>query len=216
MLGKLSAKYESNGNSLCVSSGVGDLGGKSYGAYQFASTYDVPEDFMQWCRDSGESYKVYIADRLCEHVLYTEGFDECWQSFEKDKFLVVQHEYVKEKYYDVACELLKAQYFNAEKHSKAMQDVIWSRAVQYGPAEVPNLFNESLDVIYGGPYPNLSYVDNFAFDYDLIVAIYNTNKSSEWISASLSEDVRNGVLSRMDAEQSEALKMFSDELEGRK
>ena len=33
-LGDLSASYESNGNPGCVSTGAGDLGGISYGAYQ--------------------------------------------------------------------------------------------------------------------------------------------------------------------------------------
>jgi hypothetical protein len=32
-LGDLSASYESNGNPGCVSTGYGDLGGISYGAY---------------------------------------------------------------------------------------------------------------------------------------------------------------------------------------
>src|SRR5574341_1024502 len=35
-LGGLSRKYESNGNPGMVSSGVGDHGGRSYGAYQFS------------------------------------------------------------------------------------------------------------------------------------------------------------------------------------
>ena len=36
-LGKLSAAYESNGDPAIVSTGEGDRGGISYGAYQLAS-----------------------------------------------------------------------------------------------------------------------------------------------------------------------------------
>ena len=36
-LGNLSAVYESNGDPACVSSGVNDAGGISYGTYQLAS-----------------------------------------------------------------------------------------------------------------------------------------------------------------------------------
>ena len=41
MLGTLSASYEA-GSPGTISSGVGDSGGKSYGSYQFASAYDIP------------------------------------------------------------------------------------------------------------------------------------------------------------------------------
>lgn len=41
---------------------------------------------------------------------------------------------------------------------------------------------------------------------------YESNKSSEWISASLSYDVRQGVYSRMDSEKQEALTMFTKEI----
>lgn len=45
-LGDLSASYESNGNSGCVSSGAGDLGGISYGAYQLASNAGSVDAFI--------------------------------------------------------------------------------------------------------------------------------------------------------------------------
>ena len=45
-LGDLSASYESNGNPGCVSSGAGDLGGISYGAYQLASAAGSVDAFI--------------------------------------------------------------------------------------------------------------------------------------------------------------------------
>lgn len=36
------AKYESNGDPAVISSGQGDAGGVSYGAYQFSSVQDHP------------------------------------------------------------------------------------------------------------------------------------------------------------------------------
>src|SRR5262245_57825353 len=47
-LGTLSRKYESNGNPGLVSSGRGDHGGRSYGAYQFSSKTGSARDFTNW------------------------------------------------------------------------------------------------------------------------------------------------------------------------
>lgn len=43
-LGSLSAVYESNGDPACVSSGVNDAGGISYGTYQLASNCGSVDD----------------------------------------------------------------------------------------------------------------------------------------------------------------------------
>ena len=50
----LSAKYESNGDPACIADNAGDLGGTSYGKYQFASNvgrkkyyFGSPKSFCQ-------------------------------------------------------------------------------------------------------------------------------------------------------------------------
>lgn len=58
-LGDLSASNESNGNPGCVSSGAGDLGGISYGAYQLASNAGSVDAFIQWGIDYGDYYRDY-------------------------------------------------------------------------------------------------------------------------------------------------------------
>lgn len=57
------------------------------------------------------------------------------------------------------------------------------------------------------------WVDALRFDYDLIVGVYESNKTDEWISDSLSEDVREGVYNRMEEEKQEALAMFTKEIQ---
>ena len=47
----------------------------------------------------------------------------------------------------------------------------------------------------------------------LIVGVYESNKTDEWISDSLSEDVREGVYNRMEEEDQEALVMFTKEIQ---
>ena len=50
-ISSLSAKYESNGNSACVANNAGDLGGISYGKYQFASKIGSVDKFVDWLKN---------------------------------------------------------------------------------------------------------------------------------------------------------------------
>ncbi|WP_288190806.1 hypothetical protein [uncultured Veillonella sp.] len=210
MLGDLSAKYESNGNALCVSDGWGDPGGKSYGAYQLSSNAGSLQEFMQWCRNSGEAYKVQIADTLCEYSLCSSAFDAAWRSFDESQFLQVQHEYIKERYYDVAVRLLRNAMFNIENHSEVMKDVIWSRAVQYGTSNIVEMFEDALRLMPNyDPSWNLSYVDALRFDWDIINCVYDVCMTEEWNSSAL----RDNLNARFRSEKSEALARFISEIE---
>ena len=165
MLGDLSAKYESSGSPATISSGEGDPGGKSYGAWREIARIDE------------------------------EGFAR------------MQHDYICYAYYLPAADALRRAGFDADKHTHVMQDVIWSRAVQYGTGNIVEMFetachrmyNEASDDYSG--YPNLSYVDDARFDYDLIRAIYlDVCKTPEWTAASC----RYGLYNRFESECADA------------
>lgn len=215
-LGDLSASYESNGNPSCVSTGAGDLGGISYGAYQLASNVGSVDAFIEWGINYGGFYTNY-ANSLNQYEVNSDGFIDEWKSLANDDysgFLQMQHDYIKSEYYDKACRYLANEGFHADNHSDALKDVIWSRAVQYGPGNVVDLFNEALRYVPGYTNEwNLSWVDALRFDYDLIVGVYESNKTDEWISDSLSEDVYEGVYNRMEEEKQEALAMFTKEIQ---
>lgn len=214
-LGDLSASYESNGNPGCVSTGAGDLGGISYGAYQLASSVGSVDAFISWGIRQGGFYADY-ANALNQYEVNSDAFIQEWKSLATNDcngFLQMQHDYIKSEYYDKACRYLANEGFHADNHSDALKDVIWSRAVQYGPGNVVDLFNEALTYVPGYTEEwNLSWVDALRFDYDLIVGVYESNKTDEWISPHLGDDVRQGVFNRMDNEKQEALSMFAKEI----
>ena len=199
MLGDLSKKYESNGDPAAISSGVGDLGGKSYGMYQMSSDLGVLAEFIRWAQVQGYSF----AYRLCK-AYGTEKFDEEWKSVawkHEHTFPYAQHQFVKERYYDIAKKLLNDAMYDLNNHTEVMQDVVWSRAVQYGPYQIVEMFTEACKSL---GYPNLSYVDDRAFDYNMIEAVYqNVCKSEEWTNGSPA--LREGLYARFDAECAEAL-----------
>lgn len=213
-LGKLSAKYESNGHPGTVSTGEGDYGGISYGTYQLASKTGSVQAFINWLRESDDKAKQSYALALSRFDIATPNFSAVWREIarvDEEGFQTMQHEYIKHAYYDKAVELLRTRYFNAEKHSNIMQDVIWSRAVQYGVGNIIEMFEDALAIMaerLGIQLPNLSYVDEKRFDWDLINCIYDTCMTKEWNNSIL----RDNLNERFQSEKEEALQALCDEL----
>lgn len=89
-----------------------------------------------------------------------------------------------------------------------MKDVIWSRAVQYGPGRVLEMFLEA--VAHMG-YPNLSYIDAPNFDRDMITNVYlKVCRTKEWTSGSPS--LRKGLYNRFENECNDALTALEEEM----
>jgi hypothetical protein len=145
LLGSVSATYESNGNPGSISGGSGDLGGASYGAYQFAGSYDVPLAFANWCVSSGEGKttgQTLLAAYKKDGNTFNENFKKAWQSLaekDKDGFLRLQRLYIKAMYYQPAVEALKKQFgLDINCYGIAFKNAVWSRAVQHGVGSYVN------------------------------------------------------------------------------
>ena len=209
MLGDLSKMYESNGNPGTISSGYGDAGGKSYGMYQFSSTMGVVDNYIKWLRDKG----YWFGEELAKYTVGSSYFDDAWRflanSDNRGDFERSQHDYAKVIYYDRACSILADAGYHIEKHSKAMKDVVWSRAIQYGPYQINQMFDEACCGVLG--YFNLSYVDDIAFDKSMIEAIYlEVCSTPGWTNGSPS--LREGLYARFRNECADALNMLNEEL----
>ena len=169
----LARKYESNGDPAAVSSGTGDLGGISYGLYQLSSNVGTVKSFLDWlCAYPDPKYANY-GKVLSEYEINSQDFIDEWKSIggiDPGGFGRLQDEYIKQMYYDKAVELLEREDYHADKHTDAMKAVILSRAVQNGPTGTKNLFVEACGKL---GHPNLSYIDDSYFDYNLISTIYN-------------------------------------------
>ena len=156
LLGSLSARYESNGNPAAISSG-NDAGGVSFGAYQFASNAGVPKAFAAWCISS--EMAVDIGQRLLE--AYEADSDSCGTNFKSewleiaeedaDFFLLVQHEYVKEKYYNAIVLRIENNIpnFDIDMYGIALKNVFWSRSVQHGVGGSYNVITRAFEAIGG-------------------------------------------------------------------
>ena len=210
MLGDLSKKYESNGEPGTISSGYGDAGGKSYGMYQFSSTMGVVDNYVKWLQENGH----WFGDELAKYTVGSSYFDDAWKylanSGNRHDFEKSQHDFTKALYYDKACNLLADSGYHVNKHSRAMKDVVWSRAVQYGPYQIVDMFDEACTLVLGGKF-NLSYVDDKSFDERMIKAVYlDVCSTPGWTNGSPS--LREGLYARFRNECADALNMLNEEL----
>ena len=77
-ISSLSAKYESSGDPTCVANNAGDLGGISYGKYQFASNVGAVEPFINWLCEYPDSDFANYGRALKIHKINSEGFINQW------------------------------------------------------------------------------------------------------------------------------------------
>ena len=132
MVGDLSAKYESGNRAVsAISSGIGDRGGVSYGLYQMSSQPDggTVKKFIA-------QVKVQWAAKLALYPIGSAEFNQTWQEIAKKdelNFGLAQHEFIKTTHYlpMVKAILIRCK-TDLNTHSFAMQNVIWSCAVQHG------------------------------------------------------------------------------------
>jgi len=130
-LGILSAKYETGGRGPgTVSSGAGDPGGVSYGSYQMATKTGTVKSFVTQSSFPWRQDFQNLAPG-------TADFSACWKRIatnQTDAFQKCQHEYIKQTHYDrLVAKILSEDSLDVNTRSSALQNAVWSTAVQHGP-----------------------------------------------------------------------------------
>ena len=204
-LGTLSAKYETGGRGPgVVSTGAGDPGGVSYGSYQMATKMGVPQKFVS---QAGFPWLAHFQNLTAG----TADFTACWKRIaanETDAFQKAQHSYIKKTHYDLlAAKILTDDNLDVNTRCRALQDVVWSTAVQHGGAT--SMVHKAL--------ANVTCARTDAgFDEQLIRAIYAERGRKKpdgnlvYFSKS-SPNVQKGVANRFKNELIDALAMLAKE-----
>ena len=145
-LGQTSEKYETGGKgpgTINNYRSIEDRGGASYGSYQLASFLPATTPSGKARPSSKNSPVLSYLKQSKFGPLFdglepaTAAFDAKWkelassqtEAFEKD-----QHDYVEKVYYDVMITNLKRKGLDLTPFGPAVQDLVWSTAVQFGPS----------------------------------------------------------------------------------
>jgi hypothetical protein len=187
-IGTLSERFESGGNAGAI--GYDTTGGWSYGAYQLA--HNNAKKFID---------QSPYAEQFAGIAFNSKGYRDKWQQVAKadpEGFKSAQKEYIGSTHYQPQADKLASIGFDPSTRSTALQDVIWSTAVQHGAGT---------DVVTNA----LAKVGKDASDADIIKAIYNERWSGGRRFASSTKAVRNSVYRRFfakDGELNRALTML--------
>ena len=208
ILGSLSSKYETGGRGPgTVSSGIGDAGGVSYGSYQMTS------------RPNGGTVARFLADpafpwraRFAGLMPGRPEFSDGWRGLavaEPEAFFDAQHAFIKRTHFDpLVRKVATEDGLEITLRSPAVQDVVWSTAVQHGP-NTPVVHRAVAAV---GGAPALRPADRER-DRRLIVAIY-AERGRRSAAGNLvyfarnSKSVQAGVARRFRDEERDALAML--------
>ncbi|AQT28608.1 putative endolysin [Erwinia phage vB_EamM_Yoloswag] len=130
-LGSVSAQFESGGRGVgTVSSGRGDYGGVSYGAHQLATNNGSMMKFLN--SKEGQPFLAQFGGQAPG----TAGFNEAYKnlaSTQGDAFSKAQDDYITRTHYaPQAAKLQNDLGLDVSKRGKAVQEMVYSTAVQYG------------------------------------------------------------------------------------
>ena len=209
ILGSLSSKYETGGRGPgTVSSGIGDAGGVSYGSYQMTS------------RPNGGTVRRFLADpafpwrvRFAGLVPGRPEFSDAWRALaaaEPEAFFETQHAFIKRTHFDPLVRKVAAKDgLEVTRRAPAVQDAVWSTAVQHGP-NTP-VVHRAIAAVGGAGVLQPADLEH---DRRLIVAIY-AERGRRSAAGNLAYFARNskavqaGVARRFRDEERDALAMLA-------
>ena len=195
-LGQLSARFESG------AIGYDRNGGTSYGKYQIASRVGSMKNFLEFL--DGEAPD--ISQRLrkagpANTGSRRGGMPDAWRSIAKEqpeRFEALQEGFIRESHYKPAVEAIAERTgLEADKLSPAMREVIWSTAVQHGPAGAARIFDRA-DDLSGKP-------TDPAYERKLISNVYKLRAGQ---FGSSTDEVQAAVHNRFRQEKTLALNML--------
>ena len=204
ILGNLSSKYETGGRGRCRAVSVMLV---SYGSYQMTS------------QPAGGTVARFVAEQIFpwrqQFAGLTPGspeFSARWRALAneaRDAFFEAQHAFVRRTHFDPLARKIEAENgLKVTLHSQALQDVIWSTAVQHGP-NTP-VVHRAIVALGGG---EMLLPADLQRDRRLIVAIYaergrrNADGNLVYFSKN-SKAVQDGVARRFVDEERDALRML--------
>ena len=195
-LGKLSEKYESNGDPGSI--GKDKNGGYSYGSYQIASKTGTFGEFLQYTKTQNPAMyeKLTAAGGASAARSGDEKFKEAWRSLKTDPSAVEsQKEFMRKTHFDVLANRVKKSSgidFCAENRCAGLQQALWSTSTHNGA------YTNLVATAIKNAGPNAS-------DQEIISAIYDERSKTDIYFSKSTPREQAGIRSRMERERVQAL-----------
>lgn len=139
--------------------------------------------------------------RLSSYKPGTSGFNSAWKSLANTNgsaFDAVQHSFIKKNHFDPAKNTIQKNLgIDITRYPKAVQDVLWSTAVQHGSYGAMKVFRNA------GIRSGMGAADIIRRVY----AERSANNGLKWFKSS-SSSIRKGVVNRFKNELRDALNML--------
>ena len=197
-LGDLSKRFESNGNPGAI--GHDSTGGPSYGEYQIATRTGTMKAFFTFLRTDSPPFFAALeqAGGAAAAAIETAAFRDAWRAAARDaEFAASQHRFIQFTHYTPFARRLDNDLgLGSAERSGALQNVIWSVAVQHGPNN--RVFHNALA---GRTVPALA-------DKQAINAVYDERSKLDKYFSSSKPQVLAGLAARFVAERKLALQML--------
>ncbi len=210
-IGSLASQFES-GSAGISAIGYDRVGGTSYGKYQIASRVGSMDNFLNFLDTAAPD----MAQRLREAGPSNTGsrsgeMPDVWRSLaaeEPERFGALQEQFIYDSHYAPALQAITNKTpIEENRISSAMQEVLWSTAVQHGPTGAARIFGRAVNNIEGieaGQMP----AHGKDFEEALINNVYAIRAEQ---FGSSTQAVQDSVRNRMHKEKSIALSMLGDE-----
>ncbi len=200
-LGILSAQFESGKDGIAAI-GYDGTGGTSYGKYQIASKVGTMTDFLKFLDDEAPDISTRLRRSGPANTGSRKGsMPNTWRAIaeeQPERFEALQEAFAKKSHYEPAlASILKNTGISEETLSPAMREVIWSTAIQHGPAGASKIFARA-DKISGDP-------GNPNYERNMISNVYKIRAGQ---FGSSTEAVRAAVQNRFKKEKLLALNML--------
>lgn len=200
-IGKLSARFESGGDGIAAI-GYDSTGGTSYGKYQIASRVGSMKSFLDFLDNEAPDLSKRLRKAGPANTGSRRGaMPNEWRAIAKEqpeRFERLQEAFIHETHYKPALNAIdKSTGIDSASLSPAMREVIWSTAVQHGPAGAARIFARA-DSMSGK-------ATDAGYERKLISNVYNVRAGQ---FGSSTRQVREAVQNRFREEKQLALNML--------
>lgn len=201
-IGQLAAQFESGSDGVAAI-GYDRHGGTSYGKFQIASRVGSMDNFLNFMDTAAPDIaKTLRAAGPANTGSRNGGMPTAWRKIaeeQPERFEALQEKFIYDSHYKPALDAVtKNTPLQEGQISSAMQEVLWSTAVQHGPAGAARIFSRAAEMTGNS--------QGAAYDKKLISKVYDIRAEQ---FGSSTESVQDAVRNRLSKEKNLALNMLN-------